>query len=77
MRLCEITGSSEAEVYEKLRVIRLTLKSASTVSNISPELKNLIEQLVNTLNEDEVNLISYILSSERISALYSEIKSLI
>ena len=73
MRLCEIIGDSEPEVYKKLRHIYFILNSTK---GILP-LEKLRTQSLNDLHEDKENLNYWILTSDRINKLYNEIRQLI
>jgi hypothetical protein len=73
MRLCEIIGDSEPEVYNKLRHIYFILNSTK---GILP-LEKLRTQSLNDLHEDKENLNYWILTSDRINKLYNEIRQLI
>jgi len=77
MRLYEITGDIEDEVYDKLKFIYFILSAYSTIDNVTDEVNELLKTHLGKLNEDPSNLIYWVLSSERISNIYSEIKKLL
>lgn len=72
MRLFEVIGDTESEVYNKLRHIYFIINSTP---GILP-LEKLRTQSLNELIEDKQNLDYWILTSDRISKLYSEIKKI-
>ena len=77
MRLSEITGDNEQLVFEKLKIIDLILKSASTTNKITPELASLRQKVIDDLFEDKDNLLIWCLKSERISVIFNNIKFLL
>jgi hypothetical protein len=74
MRLFEISGDNEEYVYNKLRIIYLIILTYSSTQTISPEFEKLFNDNISLLQEDIINLNYWVLTSERISKLYSEIK---
>jgi hypothetical protein len=74
MRLFEISGDNEEYVYNKLRTIYLIIQTYSSTQTISPEFEKLFNDNISLLQEDIINLNYWVLTSERISKLYSEIK---
>ena len=72
MRLFEIIGDIESEVYNKLRHIYFILNSTSGIFS----LEKLRTHSLNELLEDKQNLDYWILTSDRVSKLYSEIKKI-
>lgn len=77
MRLFEITGDNENIVYNKLRDIYLIMNEYSKIPRKSTELEILHREFVGKLNEDPINLNYWIISSNRIAQIYSEIKKVI
>lgn len=77
MRLFEILGDDENIVYNDLRTIYLIVKTYSDTSLQSTEFENLYKLYLEKLYKDELNLNYWILTSDRISKLYGEIKRMI
>jgi hypothetical protein len=75
MKLFEITGDTEPEVYNKLRHIYFILNSMSGIS-LNDSMQALNNRSINELNADPQNLNYWILVSDRINKLYNEIKQL-
>ena len=76
MRLYEITGDTEPEVYAKLRNIYLILTVTADIQ-LSESAQKLKDNSINHLNEDTQNLHYWILASDRIHKLYNEISQLV
>jgi hypothetical protein len=77
MRLYEIIGNSEEEIFTKLRSIYFILHACSTVSPCPPSLSSLRNIEIARLNEDSENLLVWTLKSDRIHKIYNEIKQYI
>lgn len=76
MRLFEITGDTEDIIYEKLRHIYFIIDVYSTTPDKSSDFETLYNNSLTELKEDLINLDYWILTSDRISKLYSEIKKI-
>lgn len=77
MRLIEISGDDENTVYNDLRSIYLIIKTYYETPSRTVEFENLYKLYLEKLYKDPINLDYWVLTSERISILYSEIKSII
>lgn len=76
MKLFEITGETEPDVYNKLRHIYFILNSTSDIVSNSP-VEMLRHRSIAELTEDKENLNYWVLSSDRITKIYNEIKQLL
>jgi hypothetical protein len=77
MRLFEISGNTEEEVFPSLRKIYFILNSCSSIDVLSPALISMRNIEIFKLNGDKQNLDFWIISSDRINKIYNEIKKLI
>jgi hypothetical protein len=77
MRLLEITGNTEDEVYSKLRTTYTIFSTYLATSNRTVDFEELYNDYLEKLYEDKLNLEYWLLASDRISKLYSEIKKII
>lgn len=76
MRLLEIVGDDESMVYNDLKTMYLVFKTYLDTPNHSAEFENLYKLYLGKLYEDTMNLNYWVITSDRISKLYSEIKKL-
>lgn len=77
MRLCEITGDTEAEVYDKLRTSYTIFVMYSTTPSRTDEFIELYNNYLEKLYQDKQNLEYWILVSEKIANIYNEIKNVL
>ena len=77
MRLDEIIGDDEDFIYNKLRMIYFIVNMYSDTPKRTDEFDKLYKDSITELYEDILNLDYWVLASERISKLYTEIKKII
>jgi hypothetical protein len=77
MKLYEIIGDDENIVYNDLKTIYLIIKTYVETPVRSEDFEYLYKSNLEKLHEDRLNLNYWVLTSDRISKLYSEIKNLI
>lgn len=77
MKLCEIIGDNEADVYNELKTMYLVVKTYNDTPNRTTDFEILHRLHIEKLYKDTINLNYWILTSDRINKLYNEIKQLL
>jgi hypothetical protein len=77
MRIDEISGDTIEIVYRNLKDIHTVLLAGSTTRTLTPEFLQLINLSKERVYYDRENLEIWILKSELISAIYTEILELL